>query len=193
MEVATFGHSLRKQLWTIALRAEWELTRGNSQAALDAIDNALTITRRTGAPAPSYVAIRALALARLKRTKAAREALAEVVDQTSSQYVAEAWLALGEREKAREAIHKAYKWAWADGPPHIHWYALKRCREIMAELGEPEPTLPPFDPSKVEPIPYEAEIRAVIERLKAEKAAKDAEKAAKVKPPTASNDDSEAP
>jgi len=37
------------------------------------------------------------------------------------------------------------------------------------ELGEPEPQLPPFDPSKVKPVPYEAEIRAAITRLKAEK------------------------
>ena len=40
----------------------------------------------------------------------------------------------------------------------------------MQQLGEPEPTLPPFDPTKVEPIPYEAEIRAAIAKLNAEKA-----------------------
>ena len=45
-----------------------------------------------------------------------------------------------------------------------------RCKAILKELGELEPQLPPFDPAKVRPIPYEAEIRAAIAKLKAEKA-----------------------
>ena len=49
-----------------------------------------------------------------------------------------------------------------DGPPHSHWYELKRCREIMAELSEPDPKLPPFDPSTIKLIPHEAEIRVFI-------------------------------
>ena len=36
----------------------------------------------------------------------------------------------------------------------------------MMLLGEPEPKLAPFYPSKVERIPHEAEIRAAIEKLK---------------------------
>jgi tetratricopeptide (TPR) repeat protein len=163
------GRNLWGQENLAILRGKWELTRGKATAALDAIDNALTITRRTGMLATEYLAIRATALARLKRTRQAREALAEATEHTSSHYIAEAWLALGEREKARECVQKAYRWAWGDGPPHIHWYELTRCREIMAELGESEPVLPPFDPSKIKPIPHEDEIRAVIERLKAEK------------------------
>ena len=38
--------------------------------------------------------------------------------------------------------------------------------------AQPEPQLPPFDPSKVKPIPHEQEIRAAITRLNAEKAAR---------------------
>jgi tetratricopeptide (TPR) repeat protein len=159
-----------------ALRAEWELTRGNPAVALEAIEQALTITTRTGAPAPSYLGLRALALARLGRTAEAREALAEAEETWSGQvpgfprFAAETWLVLGDREQARMFLRRAYPLAWADGPPYSHWYGLKRCRELMAELGEPEPQLPPFDPAKVEPIPYEAEIHAVVEKLKAKAA-----------------------
>ena len=40
--------------------------------------------------------------------------------------------------------------------------------EVDGDQAESEPELPPFDPAKVEPIPYEDEIRAFIEELKAE-------------------------
>jgi hypothetical protein len=69
----------------------------------------------------------------------------------------------------------AYRRAWGEGPPYIMWYDLARSRALLRELGEPEPQLPPFDPSKVKPIPYEAEIRAAIAKLQAEKAAKASE------------------
>jgi tetratricopeptide (TPR) repeat protein len=179
--VSVTGRNLSGQHTVAALRAEWELTRGNPTAGLEAIEKALTITRRTSVPAPQYLAVRALALARLGRTSEARESLAEAEEIWSRRtpsfpsFAAETWLALGDREQARKLVRKAYALAWADGPPYIRWYELKRCRELMAELGEPEPQLPPFDPAKVEPIPYEAEIRALIEKLKARAAEDDLE------------------
>jgi hypothetical protein len=51
------------------------------------------------------------------------------------------------------------KAAWADGPPYIRWYALERAKTTLAAL----------DPAKVEKIPYEDEIRALVEELKAKK------------------------
>ena len=87
----------------------------------------------------------------------------------NSLLAAEAWLVLGDREQARTCALSGYRWAWSDGPPYIHWYYLERSKALLRELGEPEPQLPPFDPSKVKPIPYESEIRAAIAKLKAEK------------------------
>jgi tetratricopeptide (TPR) repeat protein len=172
--VSGSGRNLSAQRDLAALRAQWELTLGNPTIALEAIEQALAISRRTGAPTPGYQGLRALALARLGRISEARETLAETEEMSgessfSSLNATEAWLALDDRKQARELARQTYPLAWADGPPHIHWYELKRCRELMAELGEPEPQLPPFDPSKIEPIPYEDEIRALIEKLKAER------------------------
>jgi tetratricopeptide (TPR) repeat protein len=173
-QVASKGRNLFTQHRLSALRAEWELGRGNPEIALAAIEKALAITRRIGAPAPAYLGLRALTLARLGQTSEARETLAKAEEIWNGRlpdfllFAAETWLTLGEREQARVFVRQACPLAWADGPPHIHWYYLKRCRELMAELCEPEPQLPPFDPAKVEPIPYEAEIRALIEKLKAE-------------------------
>jgi hypothetical protein len=128
---------------------------------LDAIELARAIVRRTGEPAPRHLGIGALALARLGHTEEARDALAE----STPLFAAETWLALGDREQTRACVREAYPRAWADGPPYAHWYQLERCRELLAELGEPEPQLPPF-----EPVPFEAEIRAAIEKLKAKRA-----------------------
>jgi tetratricopeptide (TPR) repeat protein len=162
-QAAAEGRILSHQHQSAALRAEWELTRGNPAKALDAIEGALSILRKTGQPSQEYVGIRALALARLGHTTEARDALAE----SDPLNAAEAWLALGDREKARECVLEAYPRAWADGPPYARWHDLKRCRELLAALGEPEPRLPPFDPASVEPVPFEAEVRAAIDKLKA--------------------------
>jgi tetratricopeptide (TPR) repeat protein len=175
--VSVGARNLSGQEGLAFLRAEWELTRGNPTPALEAIEQALAITHRTGVPAPTYLCLRALALVRLGRTSEAHEILVDAEEIWTGRtpffplFAAETWLALGDRDQAREFVRRAYPLAWADGPPHIHWYYLKRCRELMAELAEPEPELPPFDPANVEPIPYEAEIRTLIEKLKA-KAAK---------------------
>ena len=40
---------------------------------------------------------------------------------------------------------------------------------MLIELGEPIPDLPPFDPSKVPPIPHEDKILAAIAHLRAKK------------------------
>ena len=154
-----------------ALRAEWELSRGNPTNALQAIENALSIVRlESGFPAQEYPGIRALSLARLGQTAEAREVLEEAVDSWTGRLPSflysprrPGWPSATER-KAREFVRRAYPLAWADGPPYIHWHELNRCRELMSSLGETEPQLPAFDPAKVEPIPYEAEIRTLIEK-----------------------------
>jgi hypothetical protein len=85
-------------------------------------------------------------------------------------YAAETHLLLSDRAQARTCALHAYRWAWGEGPPYIRWFDLERSRALLRQLGEPEPELPPFDPAKVPPIPFEKEIRAGIEKLRAEKA-----------------------
>lgn len=87
---------------------------------------------------------------------------------------AEVYLTLSEHDKAEEHAIAAYKSAWADGPPYVFWWSLERAKKVLAALNVEPPEMPPFDPNKVEPVPYEDEIRALIEELKAEKAAKEA-------------------
>ena len=63
----------------------------------------------------------------------------------------------------------AYKWAWADGEPFVHRYELTKTTELLRQLNVPIPNLPPYDPAKDEPLPWEADVRAAIEKLRAEK------------------------
>jgi hypothetical protein len=76
--------------------------------------------------------------------------------------------ALEEPEAAKAHVEDAYREAWADGPPYAFYHELKRIRAAIQALGIPEPQLPPFDPAKVPPVPYEAEIRAFIDELRQE-------------------------
>ena len=59
----------------------------------------------------------------------------------------------GERAAAVEAATKAYRLAWCDGEPYAYHWGLVAARKHLAELGAPEPSMPPFDESKFEPMP----------------------------------------
>ena len=54
----------------------------------------------------------------------------------------------------------------------MHRYELTKTTELLNTLGVPIPNLPPYDPAKDEPFPWEADVRAAIEKLKAEKVEK---------------------
>lgn len=44
--------------------------------------------------------------------------------------------------------------AWCDGPPYYAYhYGLTNARKHLAALGAPEPSLPPFDPARHDPMP----------------------------------------
>lgn len=59
----------------------------------------------------------------------------------------------GNTQAAIEAATAAYRKAWCDGPPFAYDFGLQNARKLLAALGAPEPELPPFDPSKFEPMP----------------------------------------
>jgi hypothetical protein len=82
------------------------------------------------------------------------------------------WRAIGEDEKAKKHALAAYQSAWADGEPYVRRYELTKTTELLKEMNIPVPVLPPYDPSKEEPFPWEPDVRAAIEKLRAEKEGK---------------------
>lgn len=91
--------------------------------------------------------------------------------QPAHRYLALLWLAIGDCDKAQQHALAAYKWAWADGEPYVNRYELTKTTELLQQMSVPIPQLPPYDPAKDEAFPWEAEVRDVIEKLRAEKAA----------------------
>lgn len=168
LRVATDARSRAVTRYLHETHGEWELERHRPRQAAEAFEEAIVLAQRAGLPVGSLRARFALATAQTGRTQAAAEILVECGEDAEDWCLAEAWLALGEREKARRHGLRGYKWAWADGPPHIHWWAVQRMKELLAELEVELPELPPFDLSAVEPLPYQQEIVAFIEEREAE-------------------------
>ncbi|MCB9456919.1 MAG: DUF4062 domain-containing protein [Anaerolineaceae bacterium] len=160
-----------------ALRAEVALAEGDYTAAARYFEQALTLARTHGsAEIATYMGRLARTYAKQgERDKALHyitEALSqplkeEIHDLYSS--VAEACLVLGDTDKAKDYVLKAYEAAWADGPPYVWWWALERAKKVLGALGVPYPEMPPYDPAKIGKFPYQDEIEAIIEREKAKR------------------------
>jgi tetratricopeptide (TPR) repeat protein len=162
-DLAVRSRNVHGQQQFLALHAEWDLSEGRPQRALDCIDQALQITNRLGIPSPHCRDLRAWALALLGRPT---DASAELHEGERRLAAAEAHLVLGDPDGARACALDAYRWAWGEGPPHVLRHELQRSRDLLLLLGEPEPQLPPFDPSSVPPVPFEGVFRATIGRFR---------------------------
>jgi tetratricopeptide (TPR) repeat protein len=167
---STDGRGVQNQHAFAALRAEWELGRGNAPAALEAVETALSIVRRTGESPTDYLGLRAHALVRAGLTGDAHSALAEAGRGWDGHlprfpfHAAEAHLALGDTDGAREHLLEAYRCAWGNGPPYAHRYYLEQVRKHLTRLRIPEPVLPAFRAAATAPVPFEAELNEIIAR-----------------------------
>jgi hypothetical protein len=152
------------------LRSESALQRGDPAGAAAHFTEAITMARKSGSSSIfEYRGGLARAYAMQGQRDEALRLIEEGVDDLSA---AEVYLLLGDHANAKESGLKAYEDAWADGEPdHAWWWYLKRARAVLKALNVPEPKLPLMNKSKDEKIPYEDEIRAFIEKLKAEKSA----------------------
>lgn len=130
----------------------------------------LQLARRMGSSVARFSAKLATCLAHLDRPVEARRALADARDEASDRTLAEAHLALGERDRAAPLALAAYRYAWGDGPPFACFDGLRQCTRLLEQLGLPPPELPPFDPARSPQIACEAEIEAFIADLAAGRA-----------------------
>ena len=158
------------------LRGAWRLEQGEWALAAASFDTAVTMAREVRLVDEESEAGLALAkhhLGQLTGDAARSEAerLAEL-RQSAHRTLAQLWLAIGDHAKAKHHALAAYRWAWADGEPFVNRYELTKTTELLQQMNVPVPVLPPYDPAKDEPFPWEADVRAAIEKLKAEKATK---------------------
>jgi hypothetical protein len=160
------------------LRGEWRLERREWALASDSLREAVSMSRAVGladAVAETQLAHARFHLGQLADPQREAEQFVNARDP-SHRALAELWLAIGDPEQAKKHALAAYKWAWADGEPFVRRYDLDKARALLEKLGAEIPNLPPYDPSKYEKLPWEDEVAAAIEKLRAEKEAENRKK-----------------
>ena len=156
------------------LRGQWQLEQSRYSLAAESLHEAVRMARAVGQTDAKSEALLALArfyLNDLSNPCDEAERLS-MYRKLSHLIIAELWLAIGDREQATKHALDAYKWAWADGEPYVRRYELNKARALLEQLGADIPDLPPYDPAKDEKLPWEDEVAAAIEKLRAEKEAK---------------------
>jgi hypothetical protein len=111
-------------------------------------------------------------LGQLAEPQREAERLAQL-SQPAHRLLAQLWLALGDPTQAKPHALAAYRWAWADGEPYVNRYELTKTTELLQQMNVPIPNLADYDPAKDEPFPWEDDVRAAIEKLRADKEAKE--------------------
>ncbi len=157
------------------LRGDWRLSQGEWALAAASFQEAVRLARDTrsviDAASETGLALAKHHLGQLANPREEAERLAQL-RHPAHRKLAQLWLALGDTAQAKHHALAAYKRAWADGEPYVHLYELTKTTELLRQMNVPVPDLPPYDPAEDVPFPWEADVRAAIEKLKAEKEAK---------------------
>jgi hypothetical protein len=168
-----------------ALRGDWRLEQGAWAQAAASFSQAVAMARevrRVDAASETGLALAKVHLNQLTGDEARSEAqrlaqLRHIADSSlANRYLARLWQTLGDLNQAKHYALAAYTLSWGDGEPYVFRYELTKATELLHELGVPLPILPPYDPAKDEPFPWEADLRAFIATRRAEQVAKDKEK-----------------
>ena len=173
--VAFDSKNRRGALYILRMCGSWRLDLGASTIASATYTNAVRMARETGildAESETGLALAKHHLGQLAEPQREAERLAQL-RQPAHRLLAQLWLALGDPAQSKHHALAAYKWAWADGEPYVNRYDLTRTTELLKQMNVEIPNLPPYDTAKDEPFPWEADVRAAIEKLRAEKEAKE--------------------
>ncbi|NQZ06557.1 MAG: DUF4062 domain-containing protein [Algicola sp.] len=153
------------------LRGHWHLIRKQYQLAINSLLESTRMAHEVGLSASDSEAKLALAryhIGLLPDPQQEAQRLAEASDADHLS-LAELWLAIGDIKQAKKHALSAYKWAWADGEPHVWRWELDQAKALLNKLEVPAPDLPVYDPTKAERFPWQDELEALIEKLRAEK------------------------
>jgi len=161
-----------------SLRGKWHMEQGRWALGAESLSEAVRMAREVGQRAVTSETKLALAKWYLDQLPdpahyAQELSTAHVID---NQALAELWLAIGVSSEAKKHALEAYREAWADGEPYVRRDELDKAHALLEQLNEPIPHLPPYDPTKDEKLPWEDELVAAVQKLRAETEAKKAKK-----------------
>jgi tetratricopeptide (TPR) repeat protein len=148
------------------LQGTFAIRRGDLATADRRLSEALSHCRACDAKEEELATL--IALAELRHRQGRTEEATELLDQFWEPaelgpyplFHADALNLLARIERdaghrdAADAATEAYRKAWCDGPPYAYYWGLRDARQLLAQLGAPEPDMPPFDPSRYPPIPH---------------------------------------
>lgn len=155
------------------LRGNWRLEQGEWTLAAASFAEAVRMVRKsslTDAESETGLALAKHHLGHLAEPQGEAERLA-LLREPAYRLLAQLWLALGDPAQAKPHALAAYTWAWADGEHYVNRYELTKTTELLQQMDVPIPNLPPYDAAKDEKFPWEEDVRAAIEKLRAEKEA----------------------
>jgi len=155
------------------LRGRWRMDRSEWELAAESLHEAVRMAHEIGQRAETsetYLALAKFHLNHLSNPRQQAQQLAAATD-LAYQALAELWFAIGDLEEAKKHALEAYKNAWADGEPYVRRYELNKARALLEQLGVPILDLPPYDPANDGKLPWEDELVAAVEKLRAEKSA----------------------
>jgi hypothetical protein len=156
------------------LRGEWHLGRGELSHAIESFGHAVQMAREVGHRNTGCEA--SLNVARLRagerfEAQAEAERLSKV--DSGSLAIAELWHELDQRDCAVKAALLAHERYASEGEPYVNRYYLDRTRALLTKLGVTLPEVPKYDPAKAKIYPWEKDVRAFIDKLKAERKKKE--------------------
>ncbi|MGA2150015.1 MAG: DUF4062 domain-containing protein [Bryobacteraceae bacterium] len=157
--------------YLLSLRGEWHLAKGQWSLAAESLQEAVRMAREVGlsnADAETQLALARLHLGQLPDARREAEQLARAKVPAHGT-LAELWLGIGDPDEAEKHAVLAYKCAWGDGEPYVFRYELNKARALLENLGAAAPKLPHYDPAKDERFPWEDEVAAAIEGLRAKR------------------------
>jgi tetratricopeptide (TPR) repeat protein len=157
------------------LRGEWNLEQGRWASAAESLHEAARMAREVGYPDLSAETMFYVAKFHLGEL-AAPEEIAERLargKKPNHRWLAELWLAMGNRRQAEKHAVIAYKETWADGEPYVDRCRLNKARALLKQLSVEIADPPPYDPTKDEKLPWEDDLAAAIEELREEKKARE--------------------
>ncbi len=156
------------------LRGAWRLEQREWELAAASFAEGVRMAREsslTDAESETGLALAKHHLGQLAEPRREAERLTQL-RKPAHRLLAQLWLALDDPAQAKPHALAAYKWAWADGEPYVHRYELTKTTELLQQMNVEIPKLPPYDPAKDEKLPWEDDLAAAIEKLRAEKEAK---------------------